>query len=232
MADTLTATSAGISPADVMSVTIGGSTFAPDDNWGAYIADQLTKAIDASAVGVQRAANEHLNKVVRYVEQVHGKLPWNGQLVNDTDRLQRRSGGLMERFKQSAKVTPAPTIDGISAQVNVGVFGIHLDGGVIRAKRSRYLTIPLPAACDGRGVPLKSSSRAWQGTFVIRSKRGNLLICIKGPNGKPKPLYLLKTSVRIPGRLKGIPNVWDLYATQYEASVMAAIAATIDKIQW
>jgi hypothetical protein len=71
---------------------------------------------------------------------------------------------------------------------------------VIRPKRAKYLTIPLPAALNANGTPKKSSARAWENTFVIRSKAGNLLIVQK--NGTQiTPLYVLKPEVYIPPRL-------------------------------
>ena len=43
-------------------------------------------------------------------------------------------------------------------------------------KNGKYLCIPLPAALDSSGLPLKSSPRDWPNTFCAKSKAGNLLI--------------------------------------------------------
>ena len=64
----------------------------------------------------------------------------------------------------------------------------------------KWLQLPLPAALDSRGLPLKPGPRSWGNTFVAKSKVGNLLIFQR--QGKPvTPLYVLKTSVYIPARL-------------------------------
>jgi hypothetical protein len=77
---------------------------------------------------------------------------------------------------------------------------MHEKGGVIRAKTSNYLTIPLPAALNGNGTPRQLSARQWQGTFVARSRAGNLIIFQK--RGRDiVPLYVLKKSIRIRARL-------------------------------
>ena len=68
------------------------------------------------------------------------------------------------------------TIETVEGSISAGRYGIHEVGGVIRAKSARYLTIPLPAALDRRGVARQPSARGWKNTFVAESKRGNLLI--------------------------------------------------------
>jgi hypothetical protein len=77
---------------------------------------------------------------------------------------------------------------------------IHETGGTITAKKSKYLTIPLPAALGPNGVPKKKSAKDWDSTFVAKSKKGNLIIFHK-EGGRTVPLYVLKTSVKIPARL-------------------------------
>lgn len=114
--------------------------------------------------------------------------------------LSRRSG------KLSASLNPNQvTIEGDDTNVRVGftltgIAAVHERGATIRPKRASYLTIPLPAALDSRGLPRRPNARAWKNTFVQRSKKGNLLIFQK--QGKDLvPLYVLKKSVRIPRRL-------------------------------
>lgn len=213
-------------------VVVGSQSFEMSADWPGYIGQQLNAGIDASATGVQRAARTHLTNVSKYVEHFHGSKPWNGRLKNDSNRLQRRSGGTIERFKASQRVSATGNgLDKVDAQMNVGVFGIHLTGGVVSARRSRYLTIPLPAACDRRGVPLKRRARDWPNTFVITSKSGNPLIVHK-VGGRIVPLYVLKPSVRIPPRLIDLPKVWDGYVNRYEIALVTEIERAIDSIKW
>lgn len=77
---------------------------------------------------------------------------------------------------------------------------IHETGGLITAKKAKYLTIPLDAAKTPAGAPRKPKARDWQNTFVLRTKGGELMIVQK--NGKKGiiPLYILKKSVNIPKR--------------------------------
>lgn len=70
----------------------------------------------------------------------------------------------------------------------------------IRARHSKYLTIPLPAALNSNGTPKKMNARQWSNTFVRKSKKGNLLI-FQQQGDKIVPLYVLKKSVFIPARL-------------------------------
>ena len=77
-------------------------------------------------------------------------------------------------------------------------------GGTIKAKRGKYLAIPLPAALTKAGAPRKgkTSPRDWPNTFVNRSKKGNLIIFQKkgkrARDQRPTPLYVLKKQVKIP----------------------------------
>ena len=82
-----------------------------------------------------------------------------------------------------------------------GYVGIHERGGTIRPRRARYLTIPLPAALDSRGVALRARARDWPDTFIATSRRGNLIIFQRRGRKEVVPLYVLKKSVRIPPRL-------------------------------
>lgn len=78
---------------------------------------------------------------------------------------------------------------------------IHEDGGTIRPRKSKYLTVPLKAALDSRGVPIKKSAREWDNTFVSRTKNGNLIIFQKKGRREVVPLYVLKKEVYIRPRL-------------------------------
>lgn len=63
-------------------------------------------------------------------------------------------------------------------------------GGVIRPKRKQWLTVPLP------GVKGRASN--YPDAFVIKSKKGNLLIVQKKGRTGLVPLFVLKKSVKIP----------------------------------
>jgi hypothetical protein len=166
-----------------------------------------------------------LQRVARSLEKSHSS-PWNGGIVNNTNNLQRRSGGI-KRIAQSIKVSGG-SLDTVAGTISTSGFAIHETGGTIKAKRSKYLTIPLPAAMDSRGVPLRKRARDWDKTFVARSKRGNLLIFRKDKNGGVTPLYLLKPSVRIPARLGMEKAILTDALPYFERKAFEAIAKALE----
>ena len=92
---------------------------------------------------------------------------------------------------------------------------VHEYGAVIRAKKAKFLTIPLPAALNSKGIPKKMSAREWDKTFIQTSKAGNLII-FRTQGRRIIPLYVLKSEVRIKPRLgmgltleKGLPRFVD-----------------------
>ncbi len=114
--------------------------------------------------------------------------------------LMMRSGAGMASVIESVKVEQDGVDEIIGRIGGIWYLNTQEDGATITAKRSQYLTIPLPAALDAQGVPLKKRARDWDNTFVKKSKNGNLIIFQK--NGASiTPLYLLRKSVTIPPRL-------------------------------
>ena len=111
--------------------------------------------------------------------------------------LSKRSGRLAASLNDSLiKVTDEPEVSFTLS----GIAVVHERGATIRAKNAQYLTIPLPAALNTNGTPKRPTARSWPNTFIIKSKKGNLLIMQKKGTGMV-PLYVLKKSVRIPKRL-------------------------------
>ncbi len=124
--------------------------------------------------------------------------PWPGGTTATS--LSKRSGAGLKSIKNSVRVTGS-TFNTIRGRIGASrEMKIHEKGGVIKVKKAKFLTIPLKAALDSRGIPLKRSARDWRNTFVAKSKKGNLLIFQKRGVGIV-PLYVLKKEVRIPPRL-------------------------------
>lgn len=69
---------------------------------------------------------------------------------------------------------------------------------IIRAKRGKYLTIPLDEAKTARGVA-RGKARDFLDTFVRRSKAGNLII-FQDRADTIVPLFVLKEQVSVKGR--------------------------------
>lgn len=139
----------------------------------------------------------------KYLRLIAGRLaakhnqPWKAGGTNNN--LYERSGKGMRSVIDSVEVIDAGK-DVLGKIGGLWYLRTQETGAVIRAKRSQYLTIPLPAALDQRGVPLKRRARDWAHTFIKKSRNGNLLIFQKTARGII-PLYVLKKQVRIPKRL-------------------------------
>jgi hypothetical protein len=179
-------------------IVVGGKAYTQIETGFDALYEQFETGLSSATKPVARAILETLQLVARKIEARHSN-PWNGQMVNNTLNLQKRSGGI-RRIAESIKVK-GNTIEMLEGSISTAGFAIHETGGTIKAKRAKYLTIPLPAAMNSSGVPLRKRARDWDHTFVARSKRGNLLIFRKEAGGGVTPLYLLKPSVRIPARL-------------------------------
>lgn len=175
----------------------GGKTYgSPDGALQAVIRGLTVYEQQVIPRAMKRAMQRYLKYVADTIIKRNNK-PWPGGTTDSS--LSSRSGKAIRSIAQSLKV------EGTGSEVLGYIGGIyylqaHEDGAVIRARRSKYLTIPLPAALDQRGVPLKRSAREWSNTFVIKSKNNNLLIVQRTVTGIV-PLYVLKKQVRIPKRL-------------------------------
>lgn len=127
-----------------------------------------------------------------------------------TDSLSRRTGELVRRLPDAAKVT-GNRIQNVEGRVSLPKrYAIHERGGVIKPKGSKYVFIPLPEALDPSGKPKQPKS--FKNTFLAESRTGNILLFQKQGRGQLVPLYLLRKQVRIPPRLgmgdslkRGIP---------------------------
>lgn len=158
---------------------------------------ELNKDWDGAAKILSAELKNFLDSVAAALVQRHSGA-WPGG--TGTKTLSRRSGNLVASIEKSVRITGTTfgNLEGHIAAAFPGV--VHEFGATIRPKNGKYLTVPLPAALDSRGVPLKKSARDWANTFVARSKKGNLLI-FQRRGSQIVPLYVLKTSVKIPARL-------------------------------
>jgi len=130
---------------------------------------------------VERWAQTYLNEKIQH---------------NLSSILKRRTGTLARATKfKSAKLTR----DGIQVDFYTTVYGpIHEHGGTIKAKKAKYLTIPLRDNKTPAGVARYRATEI-PGLFVRRNKHGNLLLSALDGN-ELKDYFLLKRQVKIPPR--------------------------------
>jgi len=139
----------------------------------------------------------YLNSAVFALLRQHSKGWPAGTTVNS---LSRRSGALGRSIRSSVRVD-GNTLKTIEGRIGGSrIARVHEFGAIIKVRKAQYLTIPLKAALNNRGIPKKRRARDWKNTFVRKSKRGNLIIFQKRGKGLI-PLYVLKKSVKIPPRL-------------------------------
>ncbi len=161
----------------------------------AFAAD-LDKRFTKVPIAIKGELREYLRAVVKALKQRHGK-PWPGGTSSKT--LAKRSGDGRNSIK--VRMGRGRKLDSISGGVEIGFpMSVHEKGATIRPKRSRYLAVPLPAALDKRGVPLRSGPREWDNTFVQANGSGDLLI-FRREGRNITPLYILKNQVKLPPRL-------------------------------
>jgi hypothetical protein len=128
-------------------------------------------------------------------------------------KLRARSGHL--RSSVGGRVTGSK-LSTLKAVMRVGggragYARIQEKGGVVRPKKKRYLTVPLPAALRGKTGTLRPKAKirkvgdryetGFGPTFIITGPSGHLIIMVRKENGTMVPLYVLKRSVKIKPRL-------------------------------
>lgn len=137
-----------------------------------------------------------LGSVIDALRSRHGNAYPGGTSANS---LSVRSGKFIAGLKDAVTVS-GQTFETLQGSIAIPFPGVvHEFGATIKAK-GKLLTIPLPAAMDSRGVPLKPKARDWDKTFVAKTKAGNLVI-FRRDGTKVVPLYVLKDKVVIPPRL-------------------------------
>lgn len=216
----------------VVEVRVGRKTFRSLDAALSDIENRVRNAIEfKSAPKVSRELMEALNKVTDEMVRQHGR-PWTAGKGARSGRrnLLLRSGEGLRGIVESVKVRGARRVGDIQGEIGAPFpISVHEEGARIRAKQARYLTIPLPAALTSSGTPLRRRARDWEDTFVARSRRGNLLIFQRRVDGIV-PLYVLKTQVTLPPRLK-LGQTLDRVGLRYfERRAFEAISRELDKL--
>jgi hypothetical protein len=149
------------------------------------------KHIKAIAMG---ALQEFIDRVNLTMRSKHGRA-WPGGTGANT--LSRRSGRGLAALGAAKLVRRTRSI---AAVFTLPRYLAMQEFGVISTAKGRFLTIPLPAALNADGTPKKRSARQWRGTFLVKGKKGQWIVCTKRGR-RIIPLYVLKPTVRIAPRL-------------------------------
>lgn len=138
------------------------------------------------------ALQETLEKLEQnYGTAVAGNVAANGiaELVKghfEQLAAQRHRAAAPDNYYQDA--ANSTLADGSKVVISKTGIRQRLLGGTIRARRSKYLTIPLTNAA------MKGPAREFVGLFFIKSKKGNKLLAYN-EGGNLRPLFLLKKEV-------------------------------------
>lgn len=186
----------------IFSVNVGGKEFDQFELAADHILEQMNAAPDRAARVIEKELWTALKRVATEMAEKHSTPYPPGTVSHDRPTLYKRSGAGIQSIIDSIRVTGGAQLTTLEGSIAArGYMAMHEAGGTIKATRSKYLTIPLPAAMDSRGISLKPRARDWPNTFVARSRKGNLIIFQR--RGKDiVPLYLLKPTVYIRPRLR------------------------------
>ncbi len=177
-------------------------------------------SIEQLDIVVRRQLIRYMNEVATAMSDRHST-PWPGG--TKATRLSKRTGDLIASIRRSIRFSGKLTKSGGERRAFIGSPLIYASiqefGGTIRAKRAQYLTIPLPAAMDHRGIMLLPKARDYPNTFIAKSRKGNLIIFQKKPGRKLIPLFVLKKEVVIPPRLN-LGKALQLAGTRFVSDVV------------
>lgn len=184
----------------VFDVEIDGKAFSSFVAAMNFVAASLDRGISQSGMRVKPEMRNILIRVSDRMRELHSGA-WDGSVAHSNPVLFSRTGDGLRSIQRSIRERGSQNINTVIGRITTGNMTVHETGATIHPRRSRFLTIPLPAAMDSRGVPLRRRARDWDNTFVQRSRRGNLLI-FRRDGFRITPLYLLRESVRIRPRLQ------------------------------
>lgn len=145
-------------------------------------------------------------EISRFHAAVLDRRPLHAALAGDVAKMLREHFGKRESqgnkrgwprkhfwAREGRQNTSVTSISAAGAEVTVASAAIafKLKGGVIRAKRSRMLAIPLTARAYKAGSPREGG---FKDLFFVKAG-GRALLAIPGPRKTIKPQYLLTPSV-------------------------------------
>lgn len=210
----------------VLEITVNGKRYPSLEQGLSGISREIGTLPEEMSRVYKRELRKFLNQIADVMEKRHSG-PYTG-FKSSAGRLQKRSGVGLASIRKSINVEGD----------NLGIIGeigglkrlaIHEFGGVVTPNARKFLTIPLPAALDSRGVPLKLSPRDWDKTAVIKTAGGRLMIIQKrGRNNRIIPLYILTKRVVIKKRL-GMRNAVDRRLSDFADNLANTIVTELTK---
>jgi hypothetical protein len=150
--------------------------------------------IDFSGARKKLKKLEYIEKAMKYqsekwaskllkhiIRNISGRI-----LKTRTGHLRRNIAYIIKLIGHKLKLTVGT---GVGRAREVKYARILEKGGRIIPKRARMLTIPLPG--------VKGRARNYEDTFILKSRKGNLLVVQRTGTGI-RPLFILKREVNIP----------------------------------
>lgn len=162
----------------------------------AALTARIDKNWDQSVQTVRTELKMYMDAVIERLRDRHGS-SWPGGTSDKT--LSKRTGELLEELSNSERIMGAK-LDNLQGVFHLGEKLVFHEYGGTKTAGGKMMTIPLPAALDSRGVPLRKSARDWSNTFVAETRAGNVVI-FQRRGGSIVPLYVLKDSVTVKPRL-------------------------------
>jgi hypothetical protein len=204
-------------PSITVTANFQGKSFASPLAVSKAVTNALTKNVEAGMQAIAVELKNALDKLYEDLAEKHGTAWPEGTTASS---LSVRSGRGLRTIKDSIKVEQnGPEITGT---ISAGSLSVHETGATITPRKAQYLTVPLTPALNSQGLPLRSSAREWDNTFIATSRRGNLIIFQRNTGGKITPLYLLRKSVRIPPRL-GMTKMFEDMIPHFERKAIDAL---------
>ena len=211
----------------VLTLSIDGKQQESIESGIARLAPAVARCLESAAKPIAMAVQDYMNGIASTMQAMHSQSYPPGTVGSDYPNLYVRSGSGLQSILESLRVVNPGSLEGITGTISGGTMGWHEEAQTMSPRHSQYMTIPLPAAMDSRGIPLKSSARDWANTFVRMTRNGNLIMFQKR-GLSIIPLYLLKSRVSRPARL-GMQAAFEQRIPWFESRVLGEIDAALDR---
>lgn len=214
--------------AAVLSVRIGNRTSTRIRASFEEILRPFERGLRGSVPELTRDLEDTLRHLTKILKKRHGNA-WSFTSSTRRRYLRSRTGRGLKEVINSMQVMQGDRISRLAIRVQLsGYMALQETGGTMTPQSSQFLTIPLPAAMDGSGVPLRERAGDWDRTFVNRGPSGKLLIW-RRDGDQVVPLYVLEEEVTVKPRL-GLGDLIEQEGLPYfERRAFATLSRLIDE---